>query len=133
LGSEQASTFITHENLLGFGDHLSAEYGITEGLDIYDISYAIPISASDGTLDFRISNSDSRIIEDEFQDLDIRSETETYSLTLRQPIVKTPNNEFAFSFGFSKNYCGTITLFELFDLFVSIRTSLVDYYKKVLY
>lgn len=110
LGSEQASTFITHENLLGFGDRLSAEYGITEGLDIYDISYAIPISASDGTLDFRISNSDSRIIEDEFQDLDIRSETETYSLTLRQPIVKTPNNEFAFSFGFDLRRSQTFIL-----------------------
>jgi hemolysin activation/secretion protein len=92
-------SFVTHQNLLGFGDRVTAEYGITEGLDLFDINYAIPITANDGTLSLRLSNSDSRIIEDEFQDLDIRSETQTYSLGLRQPISKTPSSEFALSLG----------------------------------
>lgn len=31
VGSEQGSVVIAHDNLLGFGDQFSAEYGITEG------------------------------------------------------------------------------------------------------
>lgn len=97
VGSQQGSIFVTHDNLLGFADRFSAEYGITEGLDIYDFNYSIPVNALDGRINVRYSNSDSRIIEDEFRDLDIRSETETLSFNIRQPLVYTPNKEFALS------------------------------------
>ncbi|MEL6164136.1 MAG: ShlB/FhaC/HecB family hemolysin secretion/activation protein, partial [Cyanobacteria bacterium J06628_3] len=93
VGSEQASVFVAHDNLLGFADEFSAEYGITEGLDVYSLNYSIPFNSLDGTVGVRFSNSDSRIIEEEFNDLDIRSETETFSLNLRQPLVYTPDNE----------------------------------------
>lgn len=95
IGSTQASVFAIHENLLGFGDRLSAEYGITEGLDIYDLNYAIPVNARNGTLSLRYGNSDSRIIEDDFRDLDIKSETRTFSLSFRQPVSRSPESELA--------------------------------------
>jgi hemolysin activation/secretion protein len=95
VGSTQAGVFLAHDNLLGFGDRLTAEYGITEGLNLYNVSYAIPINANNGTLGFRVDNNDSRIIEDAFRDLDIRSETQTYSLSYRQPIYRKPQTEFA--------------------------------------
>ena len=95
VGSTQAGVFLAHDNLLGFGDRLTAEYGITEGLNLYNVSYAIPINANNGTLGFRVDNNDSRIIEDAFRDLDIRSETQTYYLSYRQPIYRKPQTEFA--------------------------------------
>jgi hemolysin activation/secretion protein len=97
VGSVQTDLFVAHDNLLGFGDRLSAEYGITEGLDIYELNYAIPVNAHNGTLGLRYSNSDSRIIEDDFRDLDIRSETRTFSLSFRQPMSRSPESEFALS------------------------------------
>jgi hemolysin activation/secretion protein len=100
IGSLQGSVFATHNNLLGFGDRLSAEYGITEGLNIYDINYAIPVNARNGTLALRYGNSDSRIIEDRFRNLDIKSDTRTLSLSFRQPVSQTPTNEFALSLAF---------------------------------
>ena len=95
IGSTQGGVFIAHDNLLGFGDRLQAEYGISEGLDLYDISYAIPVNASNGTLSFRYSNNDSDIIEDDFRDLDINSESDTFSFGFRQPIVRSPETEVA--------------------------------------
>ncbi len=95
VGSNQASIFIAHDNVLGFADKFSAEYGITQGLDVYDLNYSIPFNALDGTVGVRFSNSDSKIIEDDFRDLDIRSETETLSFNLRQPLINTPDSEFA--------------------------------------
>ncbi|WP_414624058.1 ShlB/FhaC/HecB family hemolysin secretion/activation protein [Calothrix sp. CCY 0018] len=95
VGSQQASVFVAHDNVLGFADQFSAEYGITDGLDVYNLNYSIPFNALDGTVGVRFSNSDSKIIEDEFDDLDIRSETETLSFNLRQPLINTPDNELA--------------------------------------
>lgn len=95
IGSIQGSIEVSHDNVLGFGDRLSAKYGRTEGLDLYDINYTIPVNARNGTLSFRYNNGDSRIIEEDFRDVGIRSETPTYSLGFRQPITRTPTSEFA--------------------------------------
>lgn len=95
IGSTQGGVFIAHDNLLGFGDRLLVEYGRSEGLDLYDISYAIPVNASDGTLSFRYSNNDSNIIEDNFRDFNINSESDTFSFGFRQPIVRLPETEVA--------------------------------------
>ncbi len=99
IGSIQGSVEVSHDNALGFGDFLSARYGRTEALNLYDIGYNIPVNALNGTLSFRYNNDDSRIIEDDFQDVGIRSEAQTYSLGFRQPLSRTPNSEFALSLG----------------------------------
>ncbi|WP_292864057.1 ShlB/FhaC/HecB family hemolysin secretion/activation protein [Nostoc sp. LPT] len=96
IGSIQGSIEVSHDNLLGFGDRLSARYGRTEGLNLYDINYTIPVNARNGTLSFRYNNDDSRIIGEDFRKLGIRSEAQTYSLGFRQPIIRTPTSEFAF-------------------------------------
>ncbi|MCC5668061.1 ShlB/FhaC/HecB family hemolysin secretion/activation protein [Nostoc sp. CHAB 5784] len=113
VGSEQGSVFVAHNNLLGFGDKFSAEHGITEGLDIYNISYSIPFNALDGTIGVRYSNSASRIIESEFRDLHIRSEAETLSFNVRQPLIYTPNNEFALSLAFDLRRSQTFILNDM--------------------
>ncbi len=99
VGSVQGSVEVAHDNLLGFGDRLAAQYGITEGLDLYDINYTIPVNARNGTLNFRYNNDDSRIIEEDFRDVGIRSDTQTYSLNFRQPLTRTPTSEFALGLG----------------------------------
>ena len=99
IGEFQGSVSLGHGNLLGFGDLLYAQYGFTEGLDIYNTSYTIPWNAYDGTIGFGYDNSDSGIIEEEFRDLDIDSETETYSFNLRQPLTRNPNQEFTLGLG----------------------------------
>lgn len=113
VGSEQGSVFLAHDNLLGFGDKFSAEYGGSEGLDIYDINYSIPFNALDGTIGVRYSNSASRIIESEFRDLNIRSEAETLSFNVRQPLIHTPNNEFALGLAFDLRRSQTYILNDI--------------------
>ncbi len=95
IGSTGGRLFVAHDNLLGFGDRLSAEYEITEGLNLYDFNYAIPVNARNGIIGLRYGNSDSRIIEDDFRELDIKSETRTFSLSFRQPVSRSPTSEFA--------------------------------------
>ncbi|WP_373525981.1 ShlB/FhaC/HecB family hemolysin secretion/activation protein [Nostoc sp.] len=113
VGSEQASVFVAHDNISGFGDKFSAEYGITEGLGIYNISYSIPFNALDGTISVRYSNSDNSIIESKFRDLNIRSEAETLSFNVRQPLTHTPNNEFAVGLAFDLRRSQTYILNDI--------------------
>lgn len=99
IGSEQFSIQASYANLIGLGDQISAGYGITEGLDSFDVGFAVPVNPMDGTISVGYSNDDSRILETDFEDLDIRSESETFSLNFRQPIVRTPTEEFALGLG----------------------------------
>lgn len=99
LGSLQGRLELSHDNLLGLGDRLSAQYARTEGLNLYDFSYTIPMNAVNGTLSFRYNSGNSRIVEEAFRDIGIRSNTQTYSLNLRQPLSRTPTSEFALGLG----------------------------------
>jgi hemolysin activation/secretion protein len=110
IGSVQGSVQVSHDNLLGFGDRASAQYGRTEGLNLYDINYTIPVNPRNGALNFRYNNGDSRIIEREFRDIGIRSETQTYSVNFRQPITRTPTSEFALSLGLDRRRSQTYIL-----------------------
>lgn len=100
IGSAGASISTSYRNLLGIGDTILASYGLTEGLNLYDYSVAFPFNAANGTLNLRYSNSDSRIVEDAFRDVGIRSDTNTASIGIRQPIVQTTSQEFALGLDF---------------------------------
>lgn len=99
IGSLQGTIFTSYDNVSRFGDRLSAEYGLTDGLDIYNISYSLPVNARNGTFNIRYSNNNSQIIEDTFEDLGIRSDSETLSFSFRQPLTRKPTTEFAMGVG----------------------------------
>ena len=100
IGSVGVSSGLTINHPLGRGDRLAASYDHTEGLDLYDVNYTLPVNARDGTLTLGASNSDSRIIQAAFRDIDIRSETTTLTAGFRQPVVRSPTEEFALSLAF---------------------------------
>lgn len=97
VGSIRYSAALSHNNVLGFGDAIRAEYGRTAGVNDYDIRYEVPVNARNGTLSLRYRNSDSNIIEDPFDELEIEGRTQTVSIGFRQPIVQSSESEFALS------------------------------------
>ena len=95
VGTDRRLVEITHANLLGFGDRFNARYYNTDGSNSLDnLSYTFPISPHNGTLSFRYRLTDSQVIEDPFDVLDIDSNYRQYSFTYSQPIRQTPNQEF---------------------------------------
>jgi hemolysin activation/secretion protein len=110
IGSTKIGVFFNHNNLLGVGDRLTTEYAITEGLNLYDVSYTIPLNGNNNTLSFRVNNADSRIIEEDFRDLNIRSESQSYSLSYRQPLYRQPQTEFALGLGLDLRHSQTFLL-----------------------
>ncbi len=95
VGTARHQLRLTENNLTGLGDRLSLGYNITQGSDGGDIEYTVPINPYNGTLSLFASFSNSAVIEDPFDVLDIDSDSDLYEITLRQPLVETPNQEFA--------------------------------------
>ena len=100
IGSEEGTITADYTNILGLGDRLSGSFSVSEGLDLFDFSYEVPINARNGTIAARYNKSDSRIVEDPFDDIDIRSDTATVSLGMRQPLWQSPEEEFAIGLDF---------------------------------
>jgi hemolysin activation/secretion protein len=96
VGAERGLVTVAHRNLTGRGDVLSATYGRSEGLDLQiDTSYTLPLNALDTTLSLRYRRNDSAVVEDRFAPLDIASQSEIYTLTLRHPVYRTLRRELA--------------------------------------
>ena len=73
----------------GFGDSVSAAFDVTQGLRELDLAYALPLTRWDTALELGTQLTESKVVEHPFDDLDIRSQTASYSVTLRQPIYQT--------------------------------------------
>ncbi|HHP7244588.1 MAG TPA: ShlB/FhaC/HecB family hemolysin secretion/activation protein, partial [Elainellaceae cyanobacterium] len=84
VGSFRRGVQATHANLLGLGDQLSVGYRNTDGSDTVDVSYTIPVNPRNGTVAFSYGTTDSEVIEDPFNFLDIQSESRFYEFTVRQ-------------------------------------------------
>jgi hemolysin activation/secretion protein len=95
VGSFRRRLQVTETNLLGVGDGLSVGYTNTDGSNLFDASYTIPINPRDGTISFTYGTSAANVVEEPFDILDIQAESRQYELTYRQPIVRTSNQEFA--------------------------------------
>lgn len=101
VGSERGTGFVLHRNVTGIGDEafLSYSHTFTNGADVLDLGYRIPLNPMDGTLQFRFAPNWNKVTQDEFEELGIRGRRQLYELSYRQPVVRSPREELAFSAG----------------------------------
>jgi hemolysin activation/secretion protein len=98
IGSERGQLTVGHRNLTGRGDILGLTASISEGSKIQvDAGYTLPLNARDLTLGLRYRRNESTVIEEPFEPLDIESLSEIFSVSLRAPLYRTLQREFAVS------------------------------------
>ncbi|NEP20036.1 MAG: ShlB/FhaC/HecB family hemolysin secretion/activation protein, partial [Leptolyngbya sp. SIO4C1] len=95
VGTLRNQLQVSEGNLLGFGDRLAVDYTLTSGSDGVGFDYRVPVSPYDTTLGMKVNLSDSEVIEDPFDVLEIESESDAYEVTLRHPLRRTPTQELA--------------------------------------
>lgn len=88
MGGEVA---LTHHNLSGRGDKLDVKYRYTEGSDDVSLSYGLLLHVSGTRLSGFYDYTDSGIIEEPFDLIDIKSTSRTLGLSLSQPLIHTPD------------------------------------------
>jgi hemolysin activation/secretion protein len=89
----QGRVSLAHENLTGHGDVLRTSYSVTGGLHDVDARYEIPVNPWDTRLELHYWWTSSKVKEDSFEDLDIKSRAETAGIGFSHPLIWTPNTE----------------------------------------
>ena len=102
VGSFRRGIDLQEANLLGLGDTLSVGYANTDGSNTINLNYTLPINARNGTVFFGFNQGWNRVIEKPFSVLDIQSNTRSYELGYRQPLVQKPTQELAIGLSFSR-------------------------------
>lgn len=102
-GSERAGIFLRHDNVFGIGDSFGVGFdtSTTWGRKVVDINYNVPVNAMDGSLNFKTIIQRNEITELSRDSLTDANEQDFYELRFRQPIIRSLNQEFALSLGFS--------------------------------
>jgi len=129
VGAEILQARATDLNLTGHNDPLEIVYGIAHsngsdsfegfdfsGLDNIDGTYTFPVTPWATTLQVHASKSDTSVLQPPFTTLNINSKLEEYGATLRQPLYRTLNNEFAVSITAEKRRSETFLLGQRFSL-----------------
>ncbi|MEM9807520.1 MAG: ShlB/FhaC/HecB family hemolysin secretion/activation protein [Cyanobacteria bacterium P01_D01_bin.56] len=103
VGVVRTGANVTYRNPFGIGDQIraAAYRATTGGSKLYELSYSVPVNAMNGTISARFLPSEFDIISPrDLASLDIEGDAQVYELTYRQPLVRTPREEFALSLGF---------------------------------
>ncbi|NUN66424.1 ShlB/FhaC/HecB family hemolysin secretion/activation protein [Pseudanabaena biceps] len=101
VGSERRQIQFIEANLTGIGDRLSFSYSNTNGSNSVDASYTIPFNPYNGTISLNFGTSSSKVIETPFNALDIISNSRSYELSIRQPILQNTVQDLALGLALS--------------------------------
>jgi hemolysin activation/secretion protein len=122
VGAERGLITVAHRNLTGNGDIWSFTYGRSAGLDLQvDTSYTLPLRPRDTTVGLRYQRNNSSVIEARFEPLDIESESEIFTLSLRHPVYRTLRREMALALAVERLESKAFLLGEPFSFSLGTR------------
>lgn len=116
VGSFRRQVNLSEGNVLGLGDGFNFAYSNTDGSNAFDGSYTLPFNARNGTVTFAYSRTSSDIIEPPFDQVDIEAKSRNYEVSVRQPLILTPTQEFALGLSANRQESDTTLLDVPFPL-----------------
>lgn len=115
VGSERLGVSLRHRNITGNGDELAGAYYRSLGdSDLFDFSYRVPLNPMNGTLQLRAAPNRNSIVQAPFDTFDISGKSHLFELSYRQPLRRTPIEEFALSAGVTYQTSSTFLAGEPF-------------------
>lgn len=115
VGAEQGTVRAEHLDLTGRGDLLRGSFSKTDGLNDYFVNYQLPVTARDSRVGIYYEQTDADVVEDPFEDLDIKSKSKTLGLQFRHPLYRKPGEEFTVGALFERKRSRTYLLDQLFS------------------
>ncbi len=98
-----------HQNLTGWGDILTTEVEVAEGLDSILGSYSRPITAQDTRIELRGEKEDTKVV-NEFEFLGIESEFWSLGFNITHPFYLNPQDTLTVSAGLERRHSQTFIL-----------------------
>ncbi len=93
IGSNRRQISLSEGNLLGIGDRAFASYANTDGSNSLDLGYSVPVGPYNTRLNIDGGISESRVIDDTFDVLEISSDAHYYEVGVTHPLIETPTEE----------------------------------------
>ena len=121
VGGNQLILHAADINLLGWGDALGSHFGVTEGLREISGYYNLPLTSRDLILNLKYKNNSARVVEKPFDELDILSDSENYSIGLSRPFIRKPDQELILSLTAEKRHLETSLLGRGFSFSPGVR------------
>ncbi|MGB7949958.1 MAG: ShlB/FhaC/HecB family hemolysin secretion/activation protein [Candidatus Binatia bacterium] len=117
IGENRGLVTLWHDNLTGNGDVLYGQYGRSTGLNpLLDFKYSLPVNAYDTTLSYEYRRNTLAVVEQPFEQIDINSKSDIYTLSVRQPVYRTLNSDFSLELIGERLWLQTSVLGEPFSL-----------------
>lgn len=99
VGSTAYDILMSDTDVTGRGDRFAAQYDLANGsiadpqlsgANDFSVDYSIPFTPIDTTFAINFTRTDALVTQAPFTALDIRSRTDSTSLTIRQPVYRRP-------------------------------------------
>src|SRR4030095_9236674 len=117
IGENRGIVTLEHQNVTGNGDVFTGQYGRSRGVDpVLDFKYSFPVTARNTILSFQYRRNTFSVVEQPFEELDLDSKSDIYTLSVRHPLYRTLNNEIVLEFTGERLSHKTTLLGERFSL-----------------
>jgi len=126
VGGNQLTLHAADINLLGWGDTLGILYGVTEGLREISGYYNLPLTSDDLMLNLKYKNNSAQVVEKPFDELDILSDSEDYSIGVSRPFIREPDQELIMALTAEKRHLETSLLGRGFSFSPGVRKGKAD-------
>ncbi len=114
MGLANPMAILRYQNLAGLGDRLqaSAYRSTTGGAYAYDLAYQIPITPQNSTLLLRLAPNNYRITDTSLPEfnLGLSGSSDSHEILVRQPLIRTTEEDLALSAGFRYRQGSTLLL-----------------------
>ena len=115
VGDSQVQFRLNHMNLLGFGDDFHIGLNKTEGDESGSIFYRFPVSVLRNSMALYYSTGDTVVVEEPFDEIDIKSETDTTGVRFTTKIKDRIRHVLELSVGLEQKTSTTSLLGVPFD------------------
>ncbi len=100
VGSWRRGVKFNQDNFSGLGDRLTVGYANTDGSNVIDVSYTVPLNPRNGRLELSSGLTKTNITEPPFDRLDITGDSSYYEIGFSQPLSQSANQEFGLGLAF---------------------------------
>jgi hemolysin activation/secretion protein len=102
VGGLQFEVLAEHRNLTGWGDRLGGRLGFSRGATEFEIGWSVPLNRFDTTLSLSLERSNSGVVSEPFNILDITSVEDVASVSLDHPVVRSRKRDVDVSLGLAR-------------------------------
>ena len=121
VGAVRGSAAYRMQNVTGHSDPLALEIGVGEGLRDFSLSYSTPVNPKDVRIFGSASYSDSDVVEEPFNAIDVESESWSLALGVSHPIVKTLDDDVALDMSLERKRSTTFLLGRRFSFAEGVK------------